>query len=197
MSCKKHSVAVVMVIAVVAIALTHAFTIGYGIGFKKRYEALYTSEVAKQKQYTPLHLTVHYERKMQGKQDILRLEVDTTYRSIGKAAFMYDVICDRTVSLYESNGKQLTAAQSKECFIEGANRKWIKLSRHNSIQGYDCWEAVASNDNVTWQAWYTTQLPYCAEGATITDGLKGLILHVEETKGGYSLHAKTIDIKIG
>ena len=192
MTIKRDNIIVAMVIAVVAVVLTHAFTIGYGIGFQRQGKMLQTEVI---KQYTPSHLTVHYERKMCDKQDILRLEIDTTYRTIGKGSFVYEVICDRTISLYGSDGKPFTTAQAKRCFIEGANRKWTQLAQHNMIEGYNCWASVTNDDNTSWQAWYTTELPHCSKGATITDGLNGLILHVEETKGEYSLHAKKIDIK--
>ena len=195
MTSKKHKIFIAGTIAIVAIVLTHAFTIGYGSGYKSRGRAMLAVEQAKQ--YTPSHLTIHYERKMLDKQEILRLEIDTTYRKIGKGAFTYEVICDRFIALHSSGEEKFTTAEAKQCFIEGANRKWITQNGHHTIEGYDCWSSVASDEKTSWLAWYTTELPHCAEGATISDGLKGLILHVEDSKGEYKLHATKIDVKIG
>ena len=192
---KKHNALVVAVIAIVAIALTHIFTIGYGVGFQNRGKAMLAVKQAKQ--YTPSHLTIHYERKMLDKQEILRLEIDTTYRKIGKGAFTYEVICDRFIALHGSGKETFSTNEAKQCFIEGANRKWIKQNGHQAIEGYNCWASAASDKKASWLAYYTTELPYCAEGATISDGLKGLILHVEDSKGEYRLHATKIDVKIG
>lgn len=192
---KNHNSLFIVVIAIVAIALTHMFTIGYGVGFQKRGKIMLAMEQAKQ--YTSSHLTVHYERKMHDKQDILRLEIDTTYRQIGKGAFTYEVICDRTIALHSSGEYAFPTNEARQCFVEGATRKWVKQNRHHSIEGYHCWTATTMDNNTSWLAWYTTELPHCAEGATISDGLKGLILHVEDSKGEYRLHATKIDVKIG
>lgn len=189
----RHSLFVIGVIAIIAIALSHAFTIGYGVGTERRAKTMLTAQQAKH--YTPSHLTIHYERQFNGQEDILRLEIDTTYRSIGKGAFQYEVICDRAVSLYGSADEVFTADEAKRCFIYGSERGWHTLSGHKSIGGYDCWAAVTTDNS--WQAWYTTQLPHCLADATTTDGLRGLILQVESKAKGYKLRATQIDEKIG
>ena len=178
-----------------AIALTHAFTIGYGSGFKSRGRTMLAVEQARQ--YTPSHLTIHYERRMHSKQDILRLEIDTTYRPIGKGAFTYEVICDRAIALHSTDEEMFSPSEAKQCFVEGANRKWLKQNGHTTIEGYDCWASTTSDESASWLAWYTTELPHCAKGTTTNDGLKGLILHVEDSEGKYTLHATKIDVKIG
>ena len=96
----RHSLFVIGAIAIIAMALSHAFTIGYGVGTERRAKTMLAAQQAKL--HTPSHLTIHYERQINGQEDILRLEIDTTYRSIGKGAFRYELICDRTVSLYGS-----------------------------------------------------------------------------------------------
>ena len=189
----RHSLFVIGAIAIIAMALSHAFTIGYGVGTERRAKTMLAAQQAKL--HTPSHLTIHYERQINGQEDILRLEIDTTYRSIGKGAFRYEVICDRTVSLYGSADEVFTADEAKRCFIYSSERRWNELHRHQSIEGYDCW-AAATADN-TWQAWYTTQLPHCLADATTTDGLKGLILQVESKARGYRLRALQIEERIG
>ena len=77
-------------IGIVLMVLSHIFTIGYGTGFQSRGRAMLALQQAKQhsQSYTPSLLTVNYERQNGTTEDILRLEIDTTYRPIGKNAFM-------------------------------------------------------------------------------------------------------------
>ena len=147
--------------------------------------------------YTPSLLTVHYERQNGTAEDILRLEVDTTYRPIGKNAFTYEMICDRKLALQSSGGENFTADEARLCFVEGTKREWIKLEGKRVINGYDCMTSVALDNGHSWQAWYTTQLPHCSENATIADGLNGLILMARDSKGEWSLKATDIDVKLG
>ena len=86
----KHSLFVIGAIAIIAMVLSHAFTIGYGVGTERRAKTMLAAQQAKL--HTPSHLTIHYERQINGQQDILRLELDTTYRSIGKGAFRYETV---------------------------------------------------------------------------------------------------------
>ena len=116
----RHSFFVIGAIAIIAMVLSHAFTIGYGVGTERRAKTMLAAQQAKL--HTPSHLTIHYERQINGQEDILRLEIDTTYRSIGKGAFRYEVICDRTVSLYGSADEVFTADEAKRCFIYGTER---------------------------------------------------------------------------
>ena len=61
----RFSVSFWLTIAVIAMALSHAFTIGYGTGFQSRGRALLALQKAKQhsQKYAPSLLTVHYERQ--------------------------------------------------------------------------------------------------------------------------------------
>lgn len=191
----RHSICVLATMAIIIAALSHIFTIGYGTGFESRGKAMLAQQQAKH--YTPSLLTVHYKRLNGTTEDILRLEIDTTYRAIGKGQFVYKTICDRTISLQSSTGEQFTDDEARLCFVEGATREWVKLEDSRSIDGYDCLAAVAAADNGTWQAWYTTALPYCPDGTTATDGLNGLILMLRHSQGRYRLQATTIDLNIG
>lgn len=189
---------VTAVMALVLAASMHMFTIGYGVGYQSRGRAMLALKQAKEAQkYAPSHLTIHYEQQHKDKRDILRLEVDTIYRSIGKGAFSYEIICDRRLALQSASGERFSAEAAKLCFVEGASRQWTKINRHKSIHGYNCWESIAHDEKYTWQAWYTTELPHCADGATVTDGLNGIILMLQDGKGEYTLRATTIDVKIG
>lgn len=199
MASTKFKVGVWLTTAIVAIALSHAFTIGYGIGFQSRGRALLAMQQAKQhsQSYTPSLLTVHYERHNGSTEDILRLEIDTTYRPIGKNAFTYEMICDRNLALQSSSGERFTTDKARLCFVEGTEREWIKLGNTKVINGYDCLASVATEDGRSWQAWYTTQLPHCATNARVSDGLQGLILWAKAADGEYSLKATNIEIKLG
>lgn len=194
----KHNIIVVAVIGIVLLALMHIFTVGYGVGFESRGRAMIALEQAQQAQkYAPTHLTIDYLRQMRGEEDILRLEIDTTYRAIGKGAFSYEMICDRKFALQSASGEHFTADEAKRCFIEGAERRWTKIDRYKSINGYNCWAAATSDGGQQWQAWYTTELPHCSDGAKVTDGLRGLILAIRSGDGSYSLRVATIDTKRG
>ena len=195
----RFSVSFWLTIAVIAMALSHAFTIGYGTGFQSRGRALLALQKAKQhsQKYAPSLLTVHYERHNDTTEDILRLEIDTTYRPIGKNAFTYEMICDRKLALQSSSGEHFTAEQARMCFVEGTKREWIQLGKTMTINGYDCLTSVATDENHNWQAWYTTQLPHCAADARVSDSLRGLILWAKAADEGYSLKATDIEVKLG
>ena len=195
----KFRVGVLVTIGIIMMVLSHIFTIGYGTGFQSRGRAMLALQQAKQhsQSYTPSLLTVHYERQNGTGEDILRLEIDTTYRPIGKNAFTYEMICDRKLALQSSSGESFTTDEARLCFVEGTKREWIKLEGKQVINGYDCMIAVALDNGRGWQAWYTTQLPHCSENATIADGLNGLILMALDSKGEWSLKATDIDVKLG
>ena len=187
-----------LTIAVITMALSHAFTIGYGTGFLSRGRALLALQQAKQhsQSYAPSLLTVHYERRNGSAEEILQLEIDTTYRPIGKNAFTYEMICDRKLALHTSGGEHFTEEQAHLCFVEGTKREWIKLDKAKVISGYDCIASVSAENGHNWQAWYTTQLPHCAADARVSDGLEGLILWAKDAEGEYSLKATNIEVKL-
>lgn len=190
----KHNIIVVVVIGVILVALMHIFTVGYGVGFESRGKAMIALQQAQMAQkYAPSHLTIHYSRQMRGVEDILRLEIDTTYRAIGKGVFSYEMICDRKLALQSASGKRFTEDEAKLCFIEGTERKWTNINRHKSISGYNCWAAAISDNGQQWQAWYTTELPHCSDGAKVTDGFKGLIMMLRSVDGDYTLRATAIN----
>lgn len=190
----KHNIIVVVVIGVILVAMMHIFTVGYGVGFESRGKAMIALQQAQMVQkYAPSHLTIHYSRQMRGVEDILRLEIDTTYRAIGKGVFSYEMICDRKLALQSVSGERFTEDEAKLCFIEGTERKWTNTNRHKSISGYNCWAAAISDNGQQWQAWYTTELPHCSDGAKVTDGLKGLIMMLRSVDGDYTLRATAIN----
>lgn len=190
----KHNIIVVVVIGVILVALMHIFTVGYGVGFESRGKAMIALQQAQMAQkYAPSHLTIHYSRQMRGVEDILRLEIDTTYRAIGKGVFSYEMICDRKLAFQSASGERFTEDEAKLCFIEGTERKWTNTNRHKSISGYNCWAAAISDNGQQWQAWYTTELPHCSDGAKVTDGLKGLIMMLKSRDGDYTLRATAIN----
>ena len=195
----KFRVGILVTIGIIMMVLSHIFTIGYGTGFQSRGRAMLALQQAKQhsQSYTPSLLTVHYERQNGTAEDILRLEIDTTYRPIGKNAFTYEMICDRKLALQSSSGESFTTDEARLCFVEGTKREWIKLEGKQVINGYDCMTAVALDNGRSWQAWYTTQLPHCSENATIADGLNGLIMMARDSKDEWSLKATNIDVKLG
>lgn len=188
-----------MVIGVIIVALMHIFTIGYGVGFESRGKAMIALQQAQITQkYTPSHLTIHYTRQHHDEEDILQLKIDTTYRTIGKGAFYYEIICERRLALESStSAEKFSSEQAKLCFIEGAKHKWTKINGHKSALGYNCWAAATSDGNQQWQAWYTTELPHCSDNAIVTDGLSGLIMMLKDDKGEYLLRVTKIDEVIG
>lgn len=192
---KHHNIGMVATIVVVALVLGHALTIGYGSGFSLRSRAMMAAQQAKR--YTPSQLIVEYERHNNDVKDMLRLEIDTTYRAIGRGSFCYETICDRKITLQASSGEHFTAEQARNCFIEGGSHRWTRQHGKREIKGYDCGSSLAVEDGLLWQAWHTSQLPHCCADATTHDGLQGLILAAQSGDGRWSLRATTIDLKIG
>ena len=156
---KRFNTSMVITLMVIASALGHAFTIGYGTGFSSRGRAMMTVQQAKH--YTPSVLTIQYERHNNDIKDLLCLEIDTTYRTIGRGSFCYETICDRKISLRTSSGEHFTAEQARNCFIEGGSRRWVKQHDTKTILGYGCGLSLAVDNGLKWQAWYTGQLPHC------------------------------------
>jgi GLPGLI family protein len=195
MTSKRFNISMVATLMVVALVLVHAFTIGYGSGFSSRGRAMMAVQQAKR--YTPSLLTVKYERHNDNIKDMLHLEIDTTYRTIGRGSFCYKTICDRKISLRTSSGEYFTAEQARNCFIEGGSRQWITQHDAKRIEGYDCGASLAVEGGLLWQAWYTEQLPHCCANTTIDDGLKGLILAAQSGDGRWSIKATKIDLTIG
>ena len=191
----KNRISVWVVIVVIAVVLTHAFTIGYGCGFKSRGEAMMALQSARV--YTPSRLAVVYERTMGENQDFMRLEIDTTYRHISKRAFTYEVVCDREIRLYGGNNESFSTEEASRCFVNGGGRRWLQQDPTRRIAGYECLSATMSLEDESWQAWYTTSLPHCPAGAIVKDGKQGLILELSNAKGDYALRAADISLIIG
>ena len=74
----------------IMLAVGHIFTIGYGFGYDVISRAEIAVEQATQDGYQPSYLAVIYERKVEQRSDFLHLEIDTTYRAIGRHAFQYN-----------------------------------------------------------------------------------------------------------
>lgn len=187
---------IVITMAIVGFALMHAFTIGYGSGYK----AINRTEMAMRKameQYEPSCLKITYERNRNGEEDILRLKIDTTYREIGKKSFVYEMICDRYISLTDDNGVKFSHEQALNCFAEGSSRQWIATNEHKRSNGYECEGIVTQTLETGFMAWQCRALPHYNHSAIITDGLQGVILEVYNTDGDYSLRAIEINEIIG
>ena len=108
------------------LAVRHIFTVGYGFG----YDAISRTEMAlvqaKQNGYKPSHLAVIYERTVEQRSDFLHLEIDTTYRAIGRHAFHYEMICDREITLRAFDGEYIDCSEiASNCFVFAENnRQW-------------------------------------------------------------------------
>ena len=192
---RRDRVASLITIVVIAMVVTHMFTVGYGIGFQSRGRAMMA--LLQAKAYTPSHLTISYERENYGVKDILRLEIDTTYRQIGKGGFCYEMVCDRVLKLQSSTGERFTSAEARNCFMLGGTRSWVAQHKSMKIKGYDCSSSIALDNGRMWQAWHTTQLPHCCENAAIYDGLHGLILVATSNDNKYRIEARTIELRLG
>lgn len=195
MSAKKSFLAVFSV--VLLIAVVHIFTVGYGFG----YDAISISRQAVRdaKQYNPSHLAVIYERQVDKRNDFLHLEIDTTYRAIGRNAFLREVVCDRQLRLRAFDGSYIDCSkQAERCFILADNGlEWQTLSHKRQIIGQECLAAEAYIDGKRYQAWYTMALPHLEDGAKESKELAGLILEASDSEGRYSLRAKYIAQHLG
>lgn len=64
-------------------------------------------------------------------------------------------------------------------------KKWNLEEGDTTILGYTCKKASCTFRNRTWNVWYTLDIPI-SEGPWKLDGLPGMILMANETKGQYS-----------
>lgn len=182
---------------VILLSAGHMFTVGYGFG----YDAISRAEmnIEQAKRYQPSHLAVIYERTVEGRSDLLHLEIDTTYRAIGSNAFHYKMICDREITIRAFDGEYTDCSEmAANCFIfADNNRKWQLGRERRTIIDHECNSATTTIDGNEYKAWYTTALPHCDEGAQMDRMLEGLILEAYSTNGHYTLKAKYIAQHLG
>ena len=190
---------VFFVISALAILLSagHIFTIGYGFG----YDAISRAEMSieQAKRYQPSHLAVIYERTVDGRSDLLHLEIDTTYRAIGSNAFHYKMICDREITVRAFDGEYADCSEiAANCFVFAENnRKWQLGRESRTIIDQECNSATTTIDGEEYKAWYATALPHCDKDAQQERRLEGLILEARSANGSYTLKAKYIAQHLG
>lgn len=182
----KHIVTICTALFVAAIT-TYLCCIGYGYG----HIALNTQS------YTTLpsssHLSVLYERTHCNHTDFLKLEIDTTYRAIGKGKFVYEVICDRDITLKDNIlSHNILTNNAAECFIIGGSRKWYCNEARRDILQHECLYASSLDGSSVWESWYSDALPHISPNTRATDGYKGLILELRNIEMQYSLKAVNI-----
>lgn len=184
------------VAAAVAFFFVYTYASGYGAG----HIAGNTVDAGRQS-IPPSTLDVIYERTDRGRSDFLHLQVDTVYNNRGKGFFRMRPSCSRKMALRRFDGAYYPAGINPQaCFVASASATsaWHDTGDTRRIMGYDCRCAEASFNGRTWHVWYTDRLPYCADGAVPTDGMKGLILEAcSPQEGGYSLKVRSITQKIG
>ena len=181
----------ILVAALLLVAVYHAFNIGYGSYNEIEYAT--TQIVANQESYANERLSVIYERKINECSDFLHLQVDTTYRQIGKGAYKHEILCDRSFSLRSFDGEYHNISNGAACFVDVEDKDWNNTGARRSIMDYDCQRATALINGKPYEAWYTEALPYLHAGARSADGLERLILEAGDKDGGYRLRAKYIE----
>ena len=184
---------------VLLFAIGHIFTIGYGFGYDAISRTDRAVEQAKQSGYQPSHLAVIYERRVEQRNDFLHLEVDTTYRAIGRHAFQYKMICDREITLRAYDGAYIDCSDMAAfCFVfADNNRKWQLAGEQKQIIDQKCKSATTSIDGEEYKAYYTLALPHCAVEAQPSQLYEGLILEAYDADGSYSLKAIHIAQHLG
>ncbi len=183
----------------IMLAVGHIFTIGYGFGYDVISRAEIAIEQATKDGYQPSHLAVIYERNVGQRNDFLHLEIDTTYRAIGRNAFRYEMICDHEVSLRAFDGEYTDCSEiAANCFIFADNsRQWQISQERKLIIDQQCKLATINIDGQEYRAWYTTALPHCAKNARPNKIMRGLILEASNAVGSYTLKAKHIAQHLG
>lgn len=73
-------------------------------------------------------------------------------------------------------------------------KKWKLIDATKEIIGYTCQKATYIEDSATYEAWYTTQIPY-AIGPSKFVGLPGAILEVSVDDGERTYTAQSIDLE--
>lgn len=184
---------------VLLFAIGHIFTIGYGFGYDAISRTERAVEQAKQSDYQPSHVAVIYERTVEQRNDFLHLEIDTTYRAIGRHAFQYKMICDREIILRAYDGAYIDCSDmATACFVYADNnRKWQLAGEQKQIIDQKCKSATTSIDGEEYKAYYTLALPHCAVGAQASQLYEGLILEAYDADGSYALKAIHIAQHLG
>ena len=184
---------------VLIFAIGHIFTIGYGFGYDAISRTDRAVEQAKQSDYQPSHVAVIYERRVEQRNDFLHLEVDTTYRAIGRHAFQYKMICDREITLRAYDGAYIDCSDmAASCFVfADNNRKWQPAGEQKQIIDQKCKSATTNIDGEEYKAYYTLALPHCAVEAQPSQLYEGLILEAYDADGSYSLKAIHIAQHLG
>lgn len=180
-------------------AIGHIFTIGYGFGYDAISRTERAVKQAKQSDYQPSHVAVIYERTVEQRNDFLHLEIDTTYRAIGRHAFQYKTICDREITLRAYDGAYIDCSDmAASCFVfADNNRKWQLAGEQKQIIDQKCKSATTSIDGEEYKAYYTLALPHCAVEAQPSQLYEGLILEAYDADGSYSLKAIHIAQHLG
>ncbi len=184
---------------VLLFAIGHIFTIGYGFGYDAISRTERAVKQAKQSGYQPSHVAVIYERTVEQRNDFLHLEIDTTYRAIGRHAFQYKMICDREITLRAYDGAYIDCSDmAASCFVfADNNRKWQLAGEQKQIIDQKCKSATTSIDGEEYKAYYTLALPHCAVEAQPSQLYEGLILEAYDADGSYSLKAIHIAQHLG
>lgn len=183
----------------IMLAVGHIFTIGYGFGYDAISRAEIAVKQATQDGYQPSYLAVIYERNIGQRNDFLHLEIDTTYRAIGRHAFQYKMICDREITLRAYDGAYIDCSDmAASCFVfADNNRKWQLAGEQKQIIDQKCKSATTDIDGEEYKAYYTLALPHCAVGAQASQLYEGLILEAYDTDGSYALKAIHIAQHLG
>lgn len=145
----------------------------------------------------PSQLSVIYERTYLGKCDFLHLKIDTTYHAKGKNGYCYEVTCNHTVSLRSFDTEYTTLDITPDkCFTDVATNKLLKTNDIKQILGYSCYNTTIIKDNISWEAWYSDELPHIQNIPHLNSRYKGFILAACNAAKSYTLKARYIEHKI-
>lgn len=188
---------IIISVAILFIAMYQVFTLGYGCTNEINYTA--EQQAKEQRAYADEHLAVIYERTMDNNTDFLHLQIDTTYREIGKGAYKHEILCKRSYSLRSFDGEyeDMNDDAAAACFISGKEWQEANGVNHGTIMGYDCYRATTEINGRAYEAWYTTSLPHLRHGSRAVDDNCGLILEAYDNDGSYSLRVRYIGEQIG
>lgn len=180
---------------IVALAVIYqVFTLGYGCADEIAYQS-HTSQAT-----TPAaeRLTVIYEREIEGKADLLHLQVDTTYHARGKGGYQHEIVGLNRYSLRSFDGEYTDMSDAvAACFVMDG-REWEPTHEHErEIMGYACECLQVTLDDIPYRVWHTDALPHYHASARVEDGMHRLILEAGDARGSYSLRAKYIGQQIG
>ena len=88
---------------------------------------------------------------------------------------------------YPSKGRLTYTLDKDKSFIYDepiVKKNWILEEGDTTILGYTCKKASCTFRHRSWKVWYALDLPF-SEGPWKLDGLPGMILKAEDTKGQY------------